>query len=526
MGYGTGDRFPIVAGFAFLQGRGILGGVLFRIHMPFQIYNTLTRKKEDFVPADPKAVKFYLCGPTVYNFAHIGNLYAYVSADLLLRSLRAHGYVVNAVMNLTDVDDKTIRGTVAQAAATGEKATVDGLKRFTQKYADIFRHDLKKLGCDQFDVTRRVTEVMPEMISITQKLLANGTAYLAPDGSVYYSVAKAKNYGELAHLDFSGMKAGARVDNDEYAKDSAADFALWKAYDASKDGEIYWDAQFTIDGQKKIVRGRPGWHIECSAMNLAEHGEQIDLHMGGVDLIFPHHQNEIAQTEGVTGKQFCRCWAHSGHVMENGKRMAKRDGGFVTLRTLEEKYPGKERVLYRAYRMMCAQSHYRQGFDFSWEKLEAAMRTVEGLDNLFKRLATNRGLAANEGNELAVLAQKKEAEFLSKIADDLDMPGAVAVLFAFASDVNAAFDSTRYTATGREACVATLRKFASALPVFDFSLLDGQDVPADVTEMVTGVMAAKVAKNWAEVDALRAQALSKGWKIVDQKDRTSRAERA
>lgn len=519
--------------------------------MPFQIFNTLTRKKEDFVPADPKNVRFYVCGPTVYNAAHIGNLYAYVSADLMVRALRAHGYGVNAVMNLTDVDDKTIRGTVAQAAATGGKATVDGLRRYTQTYADVFLNDLRKLGCDRFNVVRRVTEVMPEMVAITQKLLDRGAAYLAPDGSVYCSVAKAEGYGELAHLDFSGMKAGARVDNDEYAKDAAADFALWKAHDPATDGDIFWDAEFTVDGRKKTVRGRPGWHVECSAMNWAQHGEQIDLHMGGIDLIFPHHQNEIAQSEGAfgkgaDGKGFCRHWAHSGHVMESGKKMAKRDGGFVTLKTMEDRTEiysknasfalqkaqtesanlaaAEIKKTHRAFRMMCAQSHYRQGFDFSWEKFDGAINTIRTIDNVLKLLSAIGGTGAARVEFQEKIAGRL-AKFMERVADDLDTPGAFAEMFGLTSEVNLSISYGELTSGDRETAEKAFRKIAEVLPVFDFSLLE-ESVPADVAELVTAVMAAKAAKDWPAVDALRAQALAKGWKIVDQKDRTSRAERA
>jgi cysteinyl-tRNA synthetase len=249
--------------------------------------------------------------------------------------------------------------------------------------------------------------------------------------------------------------------------------------------------------------------------------------MGGIDLIFPHHQNEIAQTEGITGKRFCRCWAHNGHVMEGGKKMAKRDGGFVTLRTLEEKYPGKERVLYRAFRMMCAQSHYRQGFDFSWEKLEAATKTVEGIDTLLRRLNSHKSVIPEVRKNFKEVVDAHVAGFLGKIADDLDMPGALVELFNLARTTNANMEpGSAFTGGDAQYVTDALRKIGSALPVFDFSLLEGESVPADVAEMVAGVMAAKLAKDWPKVDALRAAALAKGWKIVDQKDRTSRAERA
>ena len=257
-----------------------------------QFYNSLTRHKEPFHPMDGRQVRMYTCGPTVYNFAHIGNFRAYIFEDILRRTLRYAGYDVLQVMNLTDVDDKTIRGSL--------QANVP-LKTFTRPYIDAYFADLRTLNIEPAEIYPAATDHVPEMIALIQRLFANGMAYKSDDGSVYFKVSALPAYGKLAHLDLSGLRAGARVAQDEYEKESVGDFALWKAWD-EKDGDVAWDSPWG--------RGRPGWHIECSAMGMKYLGETFDLHTGGVDNLFPHHENEIAQSEGATGKPFVNVWMH------------------------------------------------------------------------------------------------------------------------------------------------------------------------------------------------------------------------
>ena len=283
------------------------------------LYNTLSRSLEEFAPlSGGDTVSIYCCGPTPYNQAHIGNLRTYLTEDTIIKIFRLAGYSVRAVMNITDIDDKTIRDSQKSGMS---------LHDFTEKYFRIFRADIERLGITAFgDNFFRISTVIPEMVTIINKLLQDGYAYVADDGSIYYRIERFATYGELAHLDRSGMRTSVRVHNDEYSKDEACDFALWKAHDPEKDGENAWEEKFVVDGREMTIKGRPGWHIECSACNLRHHGEQIDVHMGGVDNIFPHHQNEIAQTEAYTGKQFSRYWIHGGHLLVDNKKMAKSAG--------------------------------------------------------------------------------------------------------------------------------------------------------------------------------------------------------
>ena len=270
-----------------------------------KLYNTLSREVENFRPLRQENVKVYYCGPTPYNYAHIGNLRAYLFEDFVVRSLRYLGWRVDTVMNVTDIDDKTIRDSQKQGVP---------LKELTEKFTGLFLEDLAKLRIVPADKIVPISTLVDDMVAMIQKLLDRGYAYVSEDGSVYYSISKFKKYGELAHLDVSGMISNVRIDNDEYEKDSVADFALWKAYDAASDGENKWIAKLTVEGKEVELPGRPGWHIECSACNMKHHGPQIDIHMGGIDNLFPHHQNEVAQTEACTGKTFSKYWMHGGHL--------------------------------------------------------------------------------------------------------------------------------------------------------------------------------------------------------------------
>lgn len=314
-----------------------------------KFYNSLSRSLEDFQPQDVGCVGLYTCGPTVYNFAHIGNFRAYVFEDILRRSLEFEGYTVRQVMNLTDVDDKTIRGALAEKVA---------LRDYTKRYKEAFFTDLKTLGIEPAEVYPAATDHIPEMIALITKLFEKGVAYQSEDGSVYFSVSKFANYGRLARLDRDGMRSGVRISNDEYEKDAVGDFAVWKAWD-EKDGDVWWESPWG--------RGRPGWHIECSAMSMKYLGETFDLHTGGIDNLFPHHENEIAQAEAATGRPFVRTWLHCAHLRVNGEKMSKSAGNFFTLRDLMEKgYTGRE------VRYVLLGAHYRQPLNFTFDALAGA----------------------------------------------------------------------------------------------------------------------------------------------------------
>lgn len=342
--------------------------------MSLHLYNTLNREKERFKPLRQDEVKVYFCGPTPYNYAHIGNLRAYLFEDIVIRTLKFLGYRVKTVMNVTDIDDKTIR----DSQKSGKT-----LKEFTEFYTTEFLKDLDRLGIQRADTIAPISTLIDEMRVMIQGLLDQDFAYIADDGSVYYRVEKFKNYGKLANLDTKGMISSVRINNDEYDKDQIADFALWKAYNSEADGENFWEIEvFEKNGNEKIskiLKGRPGWHIECSACNYKFFGEQIDIHMGGIDNLFPHHQNEVAQTEAFTGKQFSKYWLHGGHLLVDNKKMSKSAGNFYTLRDIIEKWSEKfdEKIVCRAMRLMNLQNRYRENFNFTNDRLESAINTIK-----------------------------------------------------------------------------------------------------------------------------------------------------
>lgn len=333
---------------------------------PFKLYNTETKQKEAVHPLDGRTIRMYTCGPTVYNYAHIGNFRTYVFEDLLRRSIQFFGFPVRQAMNLTDVDDKTLKGAIQNNVS---------LDDFTKTYKDAFFEDLKTLNIEPVEFYPAATDYIDEMVAIIQGLLEKGVAYRGIDESIYFSISKFPSYGRLSHLHIDELKAGAsnRVGVDEYDKDNVCDFVLWKAYDPSRDGEIFWKSPFGP--------GRPGWHIECSAMAMKLLGESIDIHVGGVDNCFPHHENEIAQSEAFSGKQFVRHWLHAEHLLVDHKKMSKSLGNFYTLRDLLSKgYTGSE------VRYMLLQTHYRTQLNFTFEGLDASRATLNRLADFIQRL--------------------------------------------------------------------------------------------------------------------------------------------
>jgi cysteinyl-tRNA synthetase len=482
-------------------------GSFFYNHNMLSLYNTLTRTIDPFKPLKENTVKFYACGPTVYNFAHIGNLCCYTFEDIVIRGLEFLGYDVHPLMNLTDIDDKTIRDSQKEHKS---------LKEFTQLYTTLFFEDLKKLNITSFNRFKPISELVPEMIDMTQKLIDKNHAYISDDGSVYFDIKSFKKYGNLAHLDTKGMKAGARVKQDEYEKESVSDFALWKSYDEA-DGENFWEADFrTSDGTKRL-KGRPGWHIECSACNLWGHGEQIDIHMGWVDLIFPHHQNEIAQTEAVTGKTFSTYWMHTGHLLVDGKKMSKSAGNFYRMKDLEEKYPDRKPLLYRAFRMMCLQNRYRENFNFTFDRLESAMATVTSLDNILKRLKSYTPKNTKVRREFRDELQKYMQEFVSALENDIDTVIALASIFAFITMINRDIDNESLTVKEVSSTLEILKSWDMVMGVVDWSLLHDTEEPSEVMELVLQRQAAKEEKNFALADELRKKIDELWYVIIDSR---------
>jgi len=377
--------------------------------MALKFYNTLSRQKEDFSPIDKKEVRMYSCGPTVYNYPHIGNYRAYIFADLLKRVLLYEGYKVKHIMNLTDIDDKTIR------ESQKEKKT---LKEFTEFYTKEFFKDIKTLNILDPTKFTKATDYINQMVELIQKLLAKGLAYKSNDGSIYFEIKKFKGYGKLSQLVMENQKenASGRIKTDEYEKDSAQDFALWKAWD-EKDGNVFWETS--------LGKGRPGWHIECSAMSISNLGEQIDIHTGGVDNIFPHHENEIAQSEGATGQQFVRYWMHNEWVLVDQKKMAKSSNNFYTLRDITVK--GISPLAYRFWLLM---AHYRTRVNFVYPALEGAETALKRLYKLY--ISIN----AEVDTEVGQVHQEYQQKFKEYLEDDLDTPRALSLLWDVAKDEN------------------------------------------------------------------------------------------
>ncbi len=467
--------------------------------MTLQFYNTATKRLEEFKPLNEGEARLYTCGPTVYNFAHIGNFRAYVFEDILVRVLAYAGYKVTQVMNLTDVDDKTIKGCRAAGIP---------LKEYTKPYIDAFFEDIKTLNITPAAKYPAATDHIPEMQALIAKLFENGLAYKSDDGSVYFNVAKFPNYGHPAHIDVGGMRGGARVSQDEYEKESVGDFALWKGY-TPEDGDVVWDSPWG--------RGRPGWHIECSAMSMKYLGETFDLHTGGIDNLFPHHANETAQAEGATGKPFVNCWLHCAHLRLNGEKMSKSLGNFYTLRDLLAKgWTGRE------IRFVLVGGHYRQVLNFTFDALAQARTSLARIDAFVSRLKDLVQISdfkSQISENADGILERAQAAFESAIADDLNMPEALAALFGLVRDGNTALDAAASSAAGNHEfeaskCLELLRRMDSVFGFIFFGKADDA-IPADVQAQLDARAAARKAKNWAESDRIRDALKAAGWEVKD-----------
>ena len=460
--------------------------------MEMKVFNSLTRREEPLAPLADNTVRFYTCGPTVYNFAHIGNFRAYTFEDILRRVIQFNGMKVKQVMNLTDVDDKTIRGANAAGVA---------LTDYTKTYKDAFFADLQKLNIQPAEVYPAATDHIPEMIALVEKLVEKGVAYKSDDGSVYFAVTKFPGYGKLAHIDFDNQRTGARCAADEYDKENVGDFALWKAWEAS-DGPVGWDSPWG--------RGRPGWHIECSAMSMKYLGETFDLHTGGIDNLFPHHENEIAQAEAATGKEFVKTWMHCAHLKVNGEKMSKSAGNFFTLRDLLEKgWSGRE------IRYVLVNAHYRQGLNFAFTALEDARKSLERIDRCVDALAAAaKGVAAGETPDWAV---KCLDDFTAAVNDDLNTPKAFAALFELVRHANAQLQGGMPPAQAASV-LDVFKRMDSVLGVIFFGKAAKTEVPAEIQALLDQRAEARKAKNWAESDRLRDAIAAAGWLVKDSKD--------
>ncbi len=479
-----------------------------------QITNTKTRKIEEFKPLSSREVKVYYCGPTVYNYAHIWNLKTFVVEDMVVKTLRFLGYNVKTVMNITDVDDKTIRDSMA----AWEK-----LLDFTKKYTDIFLKDLSKLNITPADHIVPVTTLVPEMVRMIQTMINRKNAYLWEDWSIYFDVKSYKKYGNLAWIDMCNcnLKAWARVDNDEYDKENVADFVLWKSWKES-DWENFWEEEFTINWDKNVLKWRPGWHIECSACNMKYHWAQIDIHMGWVDLIFPHHQNEIAQTEACTRKEFSKYWIHSGHITVDGKKMSKSLNNFYTLNDIEEKYSSYNKsVLYRAIRLGFLNAKYNSNIDFSFEKLESNINVINSIDELVKNI--NRQIETSENfavvsRDFSDALQDYISEYMYYLEDDFNMPEAIVVFHNFIKFVNTGLRENLFSVWELSAINDMLRTFDQVLSIVDFEVLNEEDTPEEINQIFEKRNKAKTDKDFTLADKYREELISLWYKIIDSRD--------
>jgi len=461
--------------------------------MPLRFYNTLSQQTADFAPERGNTVRMYTCGPTVYHYAHIGNFRTFTFVDILRRWLRARGFQLDHVMNITDVDDKIIRNATAQHQSLDE---------YTAHYKQAFREDCSLLRLETPEHVVPATEHIHEMADAIERLSAGGHTY-SSEGSIYFRISTFPGYGKLSHNDFSGIRAGARVDVDEYEKADARDFALWKA---PKEGEVFWE--------EKIGPGRPGWHIECSVMAIGYLGETLDIHAGGIDLIFPHHENEIAQSESLTGKPFARFWLHAEFLMVEGQKMSKSLGNYFTLRDILGRGYAPEAVRY-----LLASVPYRKTLNFTFDGLQSAKTAIERLRNFKLRLETG---SFGEGSDqpLTDRTTAAQAQFDAAMDDDLNTAEALAAMFEYVRDVNTAMDAGTMRSGNRAAALEFLARFDSIFDVLEAGAASGQISDEEVEAQVRARNDAKKARNFALSDQIRQQLLEQGIILEDTKSGT------
>lgn len=474
-----------------------------------RFYNTLTGLVEEFRPLEPPRVRLYTCGPTVYDYAHIGNFRTFVFQDLLRRVLQARGFEVFQVMNITDVDDRTIENALAAGVS---------LRDYTEKFAQIFLQDMELLSLEKPEKMVRATEHIRDMVELIGVLEAKGYAYRS-DGSVYFSIRKFANYGRLSKIDLTGIQAGARVDVQEYDKSDPRDFALWKA---ARPGEPFWETPFG--------KGRPGWHIECSAMAMKYLGESFDIHTGGVDLAFPHHENEIAQSEAATGKPFVRFWLHAEHLLVEGERMAKSKGNYYTLRDLLAKGYKPSAIRY-----LLASVPRRKQLNFTFDGLHQAAQSVERLRNFRLRLRTEK-FPAGTSEALARRIEQAGAAFDAALDDDLNTAEALAAIFDLVRELNTAMDRGEFPQGNSAATEALLSRYDRIFAVLSETVTAQAVAVAGATVRGVGVAvkapmsdeevekllaerrAARARRDFARADEIRQELAERGIIVEDTKD--------
>jgi cysteinyl-tRNA synthetase len=474
-----------------------------------QLHNTLGGKIEPFVPQKPGEVLMYSCGPTVYDFAHIGNFRTFVFQDILRRFLKSRGFKIIQVMNLTDVDDRII----ANAAAAGV-----GIREYTEKFAQAFFDDCKSLSLEPPEHWTRATDNIEPMVQLIERLREKSFTYES-EGSIYYRIAKFPDYGKLSNIDVAGIQSGVRVDVDRYEKESARDFALWKA---PKPGEHFWETS--------IGKGRPGWHIECSAMAMKYLGETLDIHTGGIDLAFPHHENEIAQSEAATGKHFVKYWLHAEHLLVEGEKMSKSLGNFYTLRDLFAKGYKPS-----ALRFALASVPYRRQLNFTFDGLQQATSSVERLRNFADRLAQGKFAAGSYKSMSARIAEAVE-EFDAGLSDDLNTARALGAMFEFVREANIAMDKGEFSSADAPAAQKFMQDFdgifavlenndAQKLQALGYGQSEAAGDDAEIEEIVAARQAARQSRDFATADHIRKELDKRGIILEDSRDGSVRWKR-
>jgi len=456
----------------------------------FRLYNTLTRKVEPFSPEDGETVRMYTCGPTVYRPAHLGNFRTFLFEDLLRRVIALRGWKIVQVMNLTDVDDKIIKAAHEQGASIAD---------ITAPVTKVFHADRTFLRIQDAELYPKATDHIPEMIAIVQRLMDRKLAYKAEDGTVYFAIDRFKDYGKLSRLDTREVKAGARVLQDDYSKENAQDFALWKAAKPEDEATgAAWDSPWG--------RGRPGWHLECSAMAMKYLGETLDIHGGGIDLIFPHHEDEIAQSEGSTGKLFSRFWCHGEFLLTEGAKMAKRLGNVATVQDLRD-----QGIPAAAFRHFVFSTHYRKQLNMSGEALEASIEGVRRIGDFAQRLAE----AKSATPELEKIAEEAEAEVSAALFDDLNAPIALGALFTFVRRANAELDRNGVDRQALESARGAFARINSVLDVVPEAVGPDPELARWVEERITARKDARSRREFAEADRIRAEIEARGVAIED-----------
>ncbi len=441
-----------------------------------KFYNTKSRKREEFKPIEEGKVGLYTCGPTVYDFAHIGNFRAYIFEDLLRRFLELSGYDVNHVMNITDIDDKTIRRSIEENRS---------LQDFTDEYVKSFHEDVATLRLLPAHEYPRATEFIPQMLEMVEQLEEKGFTYTTQDGSVFFKISEFDGYGSLAKLDPDQLRAGERVENDEYGKEEGRDFALWKGHKDSE-SNISWESPWG--------NGRPGWHLECSAMSTHYLGNHFDIHCGGVDNIFPHHENEIAQSCAATGEEFVNYWLHNEHLLVESQKMSKSEGNFYTLRQLLDKGYSPESLRYTLI-----STHYRQKLNFTFDKIKSSQKCVNKLREL-KRRALIIDAEAN-GQDVEKLSTDMLNKFMEKLGDDLNISGALGELFVWVNDIFSLLDNDDVSANGAGAILTTLNTIDLILCVINDTCDD--EPSEEIDALIVARNEARANKDWSKADEIR-----------------------